>query len=401
MNPNTFSKLRFLLIALLLMPAGHLAYSQYEGTVKVDSITDVTPVVARSENSNTLKLMQAAFDIHGAFTLVDSPREASFAVTIEPIGGAGARLSIASGVPEQTLFTETLTGSGSEEAALRAIDRAIFKMRGTPGFFAGKLTYIGEQTGFPEVYTSDLFFQRVTRLTSDRVNAVRPRWSPDGNYIVYTSYKSGFPDIYRLDLRANSREVVADYEGMNMGARYSPDGQRLALIISGGSNPDLWVRESGGGMRKLTRSSGLEAAPAWSPDGTRIVFSSDQSGGVQLFVVPSQGGTMRRLRTDISGYCAEPDWNPLDPNQIAFTAAQGSGYQIALYDTAKGGSRFLTSERGDAIEPHWMSDGRHLVYTHRRANNSEIKILDTLTGSDYALSGGLGKVSQASFLAPR
>lgn len=357
-----------------------------------------TPVMTRSGNSNTQLILQNAFRIHGGFKLVKSAAEADFTVAVDPVGPTGARLAIFSGVPEKMLFSETLAGDSSVNAVYKAIDRAISKMRRTEGFFSGKLTFISEETGATEVCVSDLLFQNVTILTNDGVNAVRPHWSPDGNYIVYTSYKAGFPDIYRLDLRAQRRDVVADYKGLNMGARYSPDGSRIAMIVSGNSNADVWVREASGEMRNLTRSRGLEAAPAWSPDGTRLVFSSDERGGPQLYVMPAHGGTSRRLRTDISGYCAEPDWNPQFENLIAFTAAEGSGSQIAIYDSKAGKSRFVTTESGDAIEPQWLNDGRHLVYTHRRANRSEIKIMDTLTGASYVISGRRAKVSQPSFV---
>ena len=367
----------------------------------LEGYRDVTRIVARSNDPEIRKLLATAFAIHGGYEVVDSMQAASFAIRVDSVGGAGARLTISSGVPEKTQFTETHPGRSLRIAALKAIDRAIYKTSGKPGFFSGKLVYLSEETGSAEVYTSDMLFGGILKWTTDYVEAVRPRWSPDGNYIVFTSYKSGFPDIHRLDLRSNRRKAIVTYEGTNMGARYNPDGSRMAMVLTGKGNADLWVREANGRDHKLTRTSGLESSPSWSPDGTRIVYSSDQSGGVQLFMIPSNGGSMRRLRTDISGTCVEPDWNPVDESKIAFTAAMGRGYQIAIFDTRQSKSRFVTSERGDAIEAQWLNDGRHLIYTHRRVRNSQIKILDTVTLKSYTLSGSKTSVSQASFLAPR
>lgn len=364
----------------------------------VGNVPPSTPVMVRSGNANTLAILKTAFNIHGGFILVETVREADFVFAVDPIGPRGARLIITSGVPEQTVFSETLAGESSVNAVYKAIDRAIFKTRRKSGFFSGKLAFVSEETGSTEVFVSDLLFQSVTRLTSDGKSAVRPRWSPDGKSIVYTSYKTGFPDIYRLDLVNQRREIVADYNGLNMDARYSPDGSRLAMVLSGKTNADVWVREASGQMNNLTKSRGLEAAPAWSPDGTRIVYTADTRGGPQLYVIPSRGGTPRRLRTDISGDCAQPDWNPVNDNKIAFSAAMGSGRQIILFDSVAGGSEILSNESGDAIEPQWLSDGRHLVYTHRRANRSEIKIMDTLTKRSYTISGRRVKVSQPSYV---
>lgn len=399
MNLQLLKHLRLLLAILFASPfAGDVFAQRDGGTVDLDTLPESTPVMVRSGNSNTALVLQTAFRIHGGFGLVETAKEADFVVQVEPLGPRGARLAISSGVPEKVLFTETLAGDTSLNAVYKAIDRAIGKMRRTTGFFSGKIAFVSEETGNTEVCVSDLLFQNIVMLTRDGVNAVRPHWSPDGNYIMYTSYKSGFPDIYRLDLRAQRRDVVANYPGLNMGARYSPDGSRVAMIVSGKGNADVWVRDGVGTMRNLTKSRGLEAAPAWSPDGTRLVYSSDERGGPQLYVIPSNGGTPRRLRTDISGYCAEPDWNPVFDNLIVFTAAEGSGSQIAIYDSKAGGSKFITTESGDAIEPQWLSDGRHIVYTHRRANRSEIKIMDTLSRKSYVISGSRLKVSQASFV---
>ncbi len=383
------------------MPFVGIAIAQYDGgSVVVGSVPASTPVMVRSGNSNAKAILNTAFRIDGRFDVVNSAGEAHYVIAVDPVGSNSARLSIYSGVPEKLMFSETQTGDSAVNAIYKAVDRAVFKTRrGDKGFWSGKLAFINEESGSTEVCVSDLLFQKVTQITNDRASALGPKWSPDGNAIVYTSYKAGFPDIYNLDLRTNSRQVVANYKGLNTGARYSPDGSRMAMIISGGTNSDVWVREASGRMKNLTKSRGLEAAPAWSPDGTRLVFSSDERGGPQLYVMPSVGGSYRRLATNVSGDCAQPDWNPVHANKIAFSAAMGSGRQIIIFDSSLGKSLPpVTNESGDAIEPQWLNDGRHLIYTHRRANRSEIKIVDTLTGKSYTVSGRRTKVSQPSFV---
>lgn len=399
---------RTLSLVFLIMSFAAATFSQTNSpgrglSAPVDVDRTVTAILVRSGDQGTLQILKRAFSAHGGYTLVDTMRNASFAIKVDPLGGAGARVQISSGVPEKTLFTESLAGENTRAAVLRAIDRAIFKTSGKPGFFSGKLAYVGEDSGFTEVYTSDLLFGNRVRRTSDSVEVIRPRWSPDGTYIVFTSYKSGFPDIHRLNVRTNRRDILMRMNGTNMGARYSPDGSRIAMVLTGGKNADVWTLEASGALRNLSRSDALEAAPSWSPDGGRLIFSSDARGN-QLYVMSSQGGRMRRVPTNISGYCAEPDWNSVNANLIAFTAAMGSGsragYQIAIYDMSTGTSEFVTSESGDAIEAAWLNDGRHLIYTLKRANSRQIKILDTATGKTFPLSNPRSVASQASVLAP-
>ncbi|HEY9247704.1 MAG TPA: biopolymer transporter Tol, partial [Rariglobus sp.] len=110
------------------------------------------------------------------------------------------------------------------------------------------------------------------------------------------------------------------------------------------------------------------------------------------------GGTMQRVATNISGYCAEPDWSAGDPNKIAFTTRIGRGYQIAVFDLARRTPAKVVSKAPvDAVEPAWLADGRHLVYTERAANSRSICIVDTETGKTTRLSPPqLRQTSQAS-----
>jgi TolB protein len=84
---------------------------------------------------------------------------------------------------------------------------------------------------------------------------------------------------------------------------------------------------------------------------------------------------------------------------IAFTAGVGGGFQIALYDASKGGAEIITSGGGDAIEPAWLNDGRHLVFTKRAGGRTRLMILDTVSKQVRALHvPSFGDASSASFV---
>ena len=57
----------------------------------------------------------------------------------------------------------------------------------------------------------------------------------------------------------------------------------------------------------LVRASGNQSAPAWSPDGGRIVFASSQAGGTQLFLANADGSNLRRL-TNSGAIDTAPNW---------------------------------------------------------------------------------------------
>lgn len=388
---------RFLLGLALAAP---LCAQRDIGTVTVDADTQTTAISLSSSSPELQNLALKAFAAHGRYRPVATG--GAYNVTFEPAGANQVTVSITKGSLAAPVHTETVTGASRRNALLRAADVAVTKTSGLPGFFAGRLAFVGETTGKTEIYTSDVFFGEVLRWTADGKQTMSPRWAPDGSKIVFTSYRTSFPDIYVLELDNRRISLLASFKGTNSGARYSPDGSRVAMVLSGEGNPEVYVGTAQGRqIRRLTNTPAVEASPAWSPDGSRLVYVSDSAGGPQLYVMSAGGGAPTRLGTNISGYCAEPDWSAANPNKIAFTAKMGGGYQIGVFDLAARASKIVSKAPTDAIEPVWMADGRHVICTFRAANTRSLWLLDTESGRATRLSPtSLGNASGAAYLAP-
>ena len=358
------------------------------------------PIAIESDDAGVLKLARRAFELHGGYTLT-VPGQAVFSFRIERFEAASVLLKIYSGKPAREQFRANVDGRDLNHAVLRACDRAVEATLHIKGFFAGKLAFVCKQNEVSEIYTSDMLFNKVRVLTADRSAVTSPDWSPDGKKLLYTTYhKSGFPDIYMLDLSSGRKDPIATYGGTNAAPAFSPDGQRIAMALSGSGNSEIVVADAKGqNGTPITRKKSIETSPSWSPDGRSIVLVSDILGKPQLYRISAKGGSMRRVPTNISGYCSEPAWNPVDENRIAFTAAVKNGFQIAVYDRKSRRSEILTSVPGFAVEPEWLRDGRHLVFTQKQRGSERLMILDSKTKSISALhSPNLGKVSSATFV---
>ena len=352
-----------------------------------------------SSDPDVSKLARRAFALHGGI-VVTEPKDASFLVKIEATGDSSALLTLGSGQPYAEQMRRIISGRDLQNAVLRACDLVVEATFKSKGFFAGRLAFVCKQNGFSELYTSDLLFTRISPLTADRALINGPKWSPDGGSLLYTSYfKSGFPDIYKIDVDTRRKTPIATFKGLNSGGAFSPDGLQIAMSLSGTGNSEIYVSDSRGkNIRRLTANKSLETSPSWSPDGSRLVYTSDARGKPQLYEISSSGGTARRIPTNISSYCSEPVWNPVDENLIAFTAAVRGGFQIALYDAKKRSSELLTSG-ASSLEPTWLRDGRHLVFTQRKGGVIRLMLLDTLTKEVSALHApSFGEASMASYV---
>lgn len=327
-------------------------------------------------------LAARAFDSHGNFRRVTSG--GAFDIAFTTVSATQVRVDVTKG--GTSVVSQVVNGANTRNALFRAADVAVKATSGLNGFFASKLAFVSNRTGTDEIWVSDLFLGEASAITQQKSHVLTPRWSPDGGRILYTSYfRSGFPDIFQIDLAARRWTNFVSFKGTNMGARFSPDGSRVTMVLTGEGTPEIYVSPAKGApVTRLTRSAAAKASPCFSPDGTRIVFTSEP--GPQLYIMSASGGGMNRVGAGLSSYCAEPDWSRGDPNKIAFTIRDGRRYQIAVLDLKTGVSKKVSDAPFDGVEPSWLADGRHLVYTARAANTRSLWILDTETGKVKQLS---------------
>lgn len=370
------------------------------GEVRVDPSSAAIPVRVSAGTAELQNLAQVAFNSHGRYRLVASGQ--AFDLKFTPVGATQVRVDIAKGAAATPVHSETVAGATLRQALLRAADVAVVKTNGLGlrGFFTARLAFVSKRTGRSEVYISDLFLGEAKQLTRDGAHVLTPRWTPDGAKVVYTSFfRSNAPDVFLSHATTGARETLISFRGTNSGARFSPNGQQVAVIMTGEGAPELYVTNAHGrAPSRKTRSDAVKSSPCWSPDGSQIVFAMEP--GPQLYVMPAGGGAPRRLAIGVSTYAAEPDWSRTERNKIACTVRVGRQYQIAVHDLATGTGRVVSKASFDGVEPSWLADGRHVVYTARDRTSSFLCILDTETGQSTRLGAVDSLAMQASVWTP-
>ena len=143
----------------------------------------------------------------------------------------------------------------------------------------------------------------------------------------------------------------------------SPDGKTLVFSWRN----DLWsVPSTGGAAVKLTSHPGLDASPAFSPDGTQIAFISDRSGSKQVHVMPAQGGPARQITYHTEGFDVR-EWTP-DGHHILTTIVRDFDWgrvsrsaRHALIDPAQRGAETVLFDSYGA-EGTLSPDGSRLLF---------------------------------------
>lgn len=138
----------------------------------------------------------------------------------------------------------------------------------------------------------------------------------------------------------------------------SPDGKRLAFVYRG----DIWTAEAGGGRATtLTRNVEFDGYPQFSPDGAWISFSSLRNGNWDIYIIPSTGGSPRRMTWNASGEIAY-SWSP-DGTKLVFTGRRESENNLLLtLDVKTGRVRKLVEDYTGVGYATYSPDGKKLTY---------------------------------------
>jgi len=233
-----------------------------------------------------------------------------------------------------------------------------------------RIAFVSDRDGNSEIYVMNADGSDPVNLTRNPATDTAPSWSPDGTRILFTSdrdgggpsneaiyvmnadgtgvrrltydsyidssaswvddriafhsYRAGNADIYLMNPDGSGRCQVTHDLTDESSPVWSPlqDEQAGAHLLAFVSNRDgedpwstdynIWVMtpacEGPLSMWRLTEDPAIDLHPTWSPDGTRIAFSSNRDGDWEIYVVNADGTGLVKL-TDNSAYDSEPSWH--------------------------------------------------------------------------------------------
>ena len=254
-----------------------------------------------------------------------------------------------------------------------------------------QIAFSSDRDGNFEIYVMDADGKNQRRLTTNRHDDWDPSWSPDGTRIAFTSSAKvlnvvqahplfvvgGLPQIYVMDADGGNKRRLTDSDFAEWYPSWSPDGTRIAFTSSGAMDTAGWyiyvVDTDGKNLRELGPESGWY--PAWSPDGTRIAFVSGRNAfGNQIYVMDADGSNQQRLTEGLDGN-RHPSWSP-DGERIAFVSHKDGNPEIYMMNADGGNKRRLTRTPAHDWHPSWSPDGKRIVFVSHRDGNFEIYVMN-------------------------
>jgi Tol biopolymer transport system component len=212
-----------------------------------------------------------------------------------------------------------------------------------------------------------------------------PTWSPDGRRIAFVSDRSGSAEVYVMSADGSGQRRLTRHAKPKELA-WSPDGRMLAFGSHARGGPrDVYVMNADGtGLLNLTPGPGGGEALSWSPDGRKIGFRSLRDGSGEIYVVNVDGTGLRRLthltRNPVSSggtTWSAPAWSP-DGQKILFVRVGwgNSNSEILVMNADGSRQRNLTRNPAPDGNPVWSPDGRKILFVSKRDGYGEVYVMN-------------------------
>lgn len=216
------------------------------------------------------------------------------------------------------------------------------------------------------------------RLTFETAWLERPAWTPDGRELVFSSggLQTSGSTLWRVSASGGKPERLPIGGDNAAQPAISSRANRLTYVRRS-ADVNIWQRDIPNAAqpvtspKKLIASTRRDVGPQFSRDGRRIVFASDRSGTIEIWVCDASGLNLFQLTTSGGPETGTPRWSP-DSRRIAFDSVSEGHFDIHIIDANGGVGRRLTTEKSDDVVPSWSNDGRWIYFASNRTGRSEV-----------------------------
>jgi TolB protein len=196
--------------------------------------------------------------------------------------------------------------------------------------------------------------------------------------MLVTSSRAGNPDLFLVDLESGDSFNLTRDPAIDAYPAWSPDGKKIVWsAVHEGFQHLFSIDPDGSNRQQLTKDETVDRVPAFSPDSKKIAFCRRPvaGGSTDIYVMDADGGNVKLVQEN--GF--DPAWSP-DGMQIAFVSVRnGAGFHLYLMQADGSDVTELTTNDNPIgfAYPAWSPDGKKIAFTELVENNDlEVHIVD-------------------------
>jgi len=246
--------------------------------------------------------------------------------------------------------------------------------------------------------------------------------APDGKYIVFESWQNGHPELYKMESDGTQITRLTNYQKHESNNEYIGNGNpswstiiknknensKTAKIVfqsDRDGNHEIYIMNSDGSdQTNISKHSGFDGSPVFSPNGKKIAFVSDRSGKHNVWIMNADGSNLYNL-TNSSSENYYPSWNP-DGTKITYDSySEGApGGDIFIINVDGSNPKNLTNTKQDEGYPSWSPSGDLITYDmggyeHSKTGNFTIFSINiNMNNKISAVTDNSGNSGDASWI---
>jgi TolB protein len=223
-----------------------------------------------------------------------------------------------------------------------------------------KIAWTSYAGGDAEIWTMNADGTGKTQLTSNASDEGSAAWSPDGKKIAFNSIMDGDWDVYVMNANGSGVTPLTINSTFDCCASWSPDGTKIAFQPAPGGTPnyDIYtMNPDGTGQSPLVATGYYEVGPDWAPSGATVLFARDfgfGAGWAEVMRVNSDGTAVTNLTNTATIWESDAAYSP-DGTKIVFISNEADpSFDVYVMNADGTGRVLLFGGGGTQSDADWQ-----------------------------------------------